>query len=380
MKLFIKQNLFFLVLSISTFAIFCSLLFLSFSYSDNTTDLLSKSESLFSEYNELITARDSLSHSENDYNTGLADLERISTKEKNLSNFLLYLLNENENLSSKWDSKSAESVNASLTRLFSRLRKKCSESNISLPSEDLQNSSTSPFSINPGNSANDSFGFSFSSYDGNWPSFSVEEARKIGVQSEIVKEIVNTLSFCTDENHTIQILSILREEVGEVDKLNISTDRIDLPEISSSFMRDVPGIDSFVFKVSLQIQTLSLRKFVNGLRPPFQIREISIQPIENIELSPATNTPFTPDPFNTQDTVNDRYIPIVSKVDSKVDLILEYITGAERNLGEIAEKVVSHPYLNTEIYFKWLTSSGNQDSISDTESFFNESINRKTVR
>ena len=145
-------------------------------------------------------------------------------------------------------------------------------------------------------------------------------------------------------------------------------------------MRDVPGIDSFVFKVSLQIQTLSLRKFVNGLRPPFQIREISIQPIENIELSPATNTPFTPDPFNTQDTVNDRYIPIVSKVDSKVDLILEYITGAERNLGEIAEKVVSHPYLNTEIYFKWLTSSGNQGSISDTESFFNESINRKTVR
>lgn len=380
MKLFIKQNLFFLVLSTSTFAIFCSLLFLSFSYSDNTTDLLSKSESLFSEYNELITARDSLSHSENDYNTALADLERISAKEKNLSNFLLYLLNENENLSSKWDSKSAESVNASLTRLFSRLRKKCSESNISLPSEDLQSSSTSPFSIKPGNSVNDSFGFSFSSYDGNWPSFSVEEARKIGVQSEIVKEIVNTLSFCTDENHTIQIQSILREEVGEVDKLNISTDRIDLPEISSSFMRDVPGIDSFVFKVSLQIQTLSLRKFVNGLRPPFQIREISIQPIENIELSSATNSSFTPDPFNTQDTVNDRYIPIVSKVDSKVDLILEYITGAERNLAEISEKVVSHPYLNTEIYFKWLTSSGNQDSISDTESFFNESINRKTVR
>ena len=94
MKLFIKQNLFFLVLSNFTFAIFFSLLYLSLSYSEKTTDLLSKSESLFSEYNELITTRDSLSHSENDYNTALVDLERISAKEKNLSNFLPYRLDK----------------------------------------------------------------------------------------------------------------------------------------------------------------------------------------------------------------------------------------------------------------------------------------------
>ena len=48
-----------------------------------------------------------------------------------------------------------------------------------------------------------------------WPSFSTQEARKLGVQTEIVKELVDYLSLSTDDNHSVAILSLQRESVGK---------------------------------------------------------------------------------------------------------------------------------------------------------------------
>ena len=65
------------------------------------------------------------------------DLEYLAGVEKEVSLFLKYIFNETENVSDEWTSKSAESVNASLTRLLPRLRKKCLGSNVILPKSDL---------------------------------------------------------------------------------------------------------------------------------------------------------------------------------------------------------------------------------------------------
>ena len=103
--------------------------------------LFKKAENTIKELSSINSDITELRHIESDYNEIQSDLKKLSLIEKDLSNFLSYLLNENENVGSKWSSKSAESVNAAITRLFSRLRKKCKNSFISLPksSSETQN-------------------------------------------------------------------------------------------------------------------------------------------------------------------------------------------------------------------------------------------------
>ena len=81
--------------------------------------------------------------------------------------------------------------------------------------------------------------------------------------------MVDSLSLSTDDNHSITILSLQRESVGEIDNANIGVDRIDASEISHDLLRDLNEIESYVFKLSIQTQTIPLRKLVNKLRPPF---------------------------------------------------------------------------------------------------------------
>jgi hypothetical protein len=146
MKSFFKQNLLYILLFTGASTIFIVLLALSFSYSEATEELISDINSLHVEKDDLTTNISSFGHIEIDHEASSSDLSKLASKEKDLLNFLNYLVNSKENVSSKWDSKSAESVNASLTRLFSRLRKKCKDSNIILPSDLSQVSDSSPFS------------------------------------------------------------------------------------------------------------------------------------------------------------------------------------------------------------------------------------------
>ena len=83
-----------------------------------------------------------------------------TTKDKEFSLFLKYIFNETENVSDEWTSKSAESVNASLTRLLPRLRKKCLGSNVILPKSDPSGSSSSLFQESVNNTEISDFGFS----------------------------------------------------------------------------------------------------------------------------------------------------------------------------------------------------------------------------
>ena len=98
-------------------------------------------------------------------------------------------------------------------------------------------------------------------------SFSTEEARYLGIQTEIVKELVDHLSLCTDANHTIEILSYIGKMLISRQG-HIGSDEIDISKVTNGLMRN-STVDSFVFTLSIQTQTIPLRKLVNKLRPPF---------------------------------------------------------------------------------------------------------------
>ena len=372
MKSFIKQNTLFIVINTISITLFFVLIYFSVDFSQRSEELLKKTENTKQDLSEINDDKKDLRHIISDYKEIQSDLKILSSNEKDLSNFLNYLVNEKENVGTKWANKSAESVNASITRLFSRLRKKCKNSFISLPQASNETPNSNLFQSSNFNKSDDLFGFAFSSYDGFWPSFSAEEARKLGVQSEIINELIDHLSMCTDANHTIEIVSIKREIVGQIDKDNIGEDVLDLTDIEPLLFRNLDEIDSFVFKLSLKTQTIPLRKLVNKLRPPFLLREILINPVEDNTENSFEQNSFTPDPFSTAAKPEDKFVPIVSKVDSQVEIIFEYIISSNRNLTDIFQLLSKHEYSNSEVLYNWLNQSGHEPLITEAKKYFND--------
>ena len=377
MKSFFKQNLLYILLSTFCVSIFVVLIYLSFKLSTNTDLLIDDAQSLNDDLNDIAQQITYFEHVENDITEANKDLNLLASNEKELSLFLRYIFNETENVSDKWSSKSAESVNAALTRLLPRLRKKCADSNIILPSSDLPDTSAGLFKNDESKGEDSSFGFSFESYDGFWPSFSTEEARSLGIQTEIVKEIVNYLSLSTDDNHSVAILALQRESVGEVDRSNIGGDAINVSEIRNDLLRDINEIESYIFKLSIQTQTVPLRKLFNKLRPPFLIREFNINPVEEQNVNEFQTAQSTPDPFSLEPSAEEKFLPIVSKVDSKVDLILEYVVSSNRNLDSLFSSLSHLDDAPSEILFEWLESAGHISLIEKAREIFNEKNNRQ---
>ena len=123
----------------------------------------------------------------------------------------------------KWVDKTPESVNADITRLFTTLRfpLHCFRGRTSSESS---NSPTIGFG-NPNKMPENNYGFGFSAYDGFWPSFSKEEAKSIGVQAKIIKELVEFITQSAGESKGLSIIEILRESAGTVDQSHIEDDQ-----------------------------------------------------------------------------------------------------------------------------------------------------------
>ena len=159
MKSFFKQNLLYILLSTLCVSIFIVLVYLSFKLSTSTEILMDDAQNLNDDLYDITQQISYFDHVESDIIQVNEDLSYLANTEKELLLFLNYIFNEPENVFDKWSSKSAESVNASLTRLLPRLRKKCSESNIILPSSDLAESSAGLFQNNTPKSEESNFGF-----------------------------------------------------------------------------------------------------------------------------------------------------------------------------------------------------------------------------
>ena len=128
-------------------------------------------------------------------------------------------INARENHFEKWTDKTPESVNADITRLFTTLRSRCAAAEVGLPAG-ASKSPTIGFGENNAKPKNN-YGFGFSSYDGFWPSFTSEEAKILGIQAKIVKELVEFITQSSTDSQSLSIVEILREPAGKIDTNHI---------------------------------------------------------------------------------------------------------------------------------------------------------------
>ena len=376
MKSLFKQN-FLIIFSSLVFLIIFSGLFYYLSLLQNQGELLisdirNKEDSI----SDSKLSISGLNHISSDLNFAQSDLYNLAETEKTLNNFWDDVLNKRENISLNWKKKSAESVNASLTRMFSRWRQSCRKDNVAMPSNENL-STNSSFLDESAPSSIDNYGFAFSSYDGSWPSFSVEEAQQLGIQTEIINEIINALCYSTDGNHSVSIVSLKRENAGQIDNGNIGVDKLRANDIAPFLLRQNQGISSYAFEIVLQCQTYSVRKFLNLLRPPFMIRKLSLTPFEESDGFSNTGFAENPNPFSTEPSAaiggtSDQFLPIVSQVDSRATILVEYVTNIDKSISILHQTKNIWTGANPNIYIDWLKKSGNADLVEVAQKLFDK--------
>ena len=216
------------------------------------------------------------------------------------------------------------------------------------------------------------FGFGFSSYDGFWPSFNPEEANIIGVQAKIIKEIVEILTQSVTESESLSLVEILREYAGEVDLKYIKNDQLNLSTEQQLLLRTKGKIESLVFKVSIKGQSIHARTFINQLRPPFMLRNISVKRDILIEETPQEDLNFIPNPFgNSGDQTpipKSKSSPIVKDVNSEFIFLIEYVTKVSNNFDILFENKTIWENAEEDYLVEFLTDSGNSDIIEDAKS------------
>jgi len=376
MKSLFKQN-FLIIFSFLVFLIIFSGLFYYLSLLQNQGELLiSDIRNNEDSINDSKLSISGLNHISSDLNFAQSDLNNLAEIEKTLNNFWDDVLNKRENISLNWKNKSAESVNASLTRMFSRWRQSCRKDNVAMPSNENL-SANSSFLDESSPSSIDNYGFAFSSYDGSWPSFSVEEAQQLGIQIEIINEIISALCYSTDGNHSISIVSLKRENAGQIDNGNIGVDKLRVNDVSPFLLRQNQGISSYAFEIVLQCQTYSVRKFLNLLRPPFMIRKLSLTPFEENDGFSSSGFAENPNPFSTEPSAaiggtSDQFLPIVSQVDSRATILVEYVTNIDKSISILHQTKNIWSGANPNIYIDWLKKSGNADLVEVAQKLFDK--------
>ena len=233
---FVRQNKTFILCIIFLSTVFGILQFLSCS-SENNLEQLNRSISKIGLKSSISEELNLFNGLDRDYELSTQDLQNLSQIEKEQQRFWKNILNPTENIFINWKKKTPESINADLTRMYTNLRDLCSV--------------TMWFSLNkiipklfgfgnPQEDNNEKYGFGFSTYDGFWPSFTVKEAKDIGIQSKIISNLVEYVADSSDENYGIQLIRILRESVGNEDAKHIAGDSLNISNLErkvSSFLK-----------------------------------------------------------------------------------------------------------------------------------------------
>ena len=296
---------------------------------------------------------------ERDSALALKDLQKMADLEKSQRVFWNDVLNENENIFINWKKRSPEGVNADIIKLFTSLRNQCTSSFVVMPVKSSQNVG---FGLGE-NTPKAEYGFGFSSYDGFWPSFTEEEAKLLGIQGKIVKELIGYLCSSSEEKHPIELFEVKREPVGKVDKKNIRESELNLTRSSPFLLRSKLNVSSYAFELKFKSHTSHARKFLNQLRPPFLLRNLVVK---RISEEPNQGSGFTPTlPGFEMDAPSDpdTPLPIVTDVISEFTVLIEYVTSGKKGL----ESLLNNEFLiergDYEIFEKFLKNAGNPEMI-----------------
>ncbi len=284
----------------------------------------------------------------------IEDLQALAKIEKEQHRFWNTILNSSQNIYSEWKTKSPESINADITRLYSNLNDTCKNNNVYF--EQNENIAVNIFG-NTKETVEKKYGFGLSSYDGFWPSFSKEEAQLLGIQSKIIASLVEFLAESSDSKHKITLIGLFRESVGKEDSQHIASDILPALKTKNKLIRFNDGIKSFAFLIKFKSHTSHARSFINQLRPPFLLRDLIISRSEN--ASTATTGITEPNRFTNEAQIKQQPLPIVQNVDSVFTLLIEYVYEVDRDFETFITGFLEKEKINEETISKILELSGN---------------------
>ena len=363
---FIKSNKAFTILMVVFCSSFILFQFISCSKSvdiETTQNLISKESKSIKNLEQELLLYDGL---QNEIDAGKNDLIELSKIEKKQTRFWDNILNIEENIYFNAKDKSSESINADLTKLYSRLRGNCEANNI-IFEQVTSNNAFSGFG-EPTQDAETKYGFGLSSYDGFWPSFSKTEAKLLGVQGEIISTMIEYLGNSSDEKYAITLLGISREPVGNEDAQHIGDDKLTEPNYQHKLVRYDDKIKSYAFSISFQSHTSHARSFINQLRSPFLVRDFKVTRSPGVD--DLVNTVDEISPFGEKTVQLSQQLPIVKDVESRFTLLIEYVYKTDRDFEKFVTEKFSELNVDEDILKLFFEETGNAMQLAKIQKNF----------
>ena len=318
-----KEKLFFATLALSI-VVLSVLLFLNYSKSNQLKELTDKRiliEEEIRDVEEILFIDSSL---ESDIALASVELDNLIRSIKKQRSIWSDFTDKNTNLSLSQSSLSPSNVNANLVRLYTSLSTRCRDNGVVLSSN---LTSQPPDSLS--SETESMFGFALSSYIGFWPSFSKIEANQLDIQSKIIKQMIDALVTSTTQDQLIELKHIRRESVGSTDEKYIGKDLIRLPD-ANFLLRKKGFIDTLCFEICFVGRTEHARSFINQLSPPFSVRRISVNRIEDIEETSN---------IGNDSIGNDNIIPIIRDIKSSFVIQIEYVLNVHFDKNKLINSV-----------------------------------------
>ena len=171
--------------------------------------------------------------------------------------------------------------------------------------------------------------FGFSKYDGQWPSFEIEEAREIYKQKQIIKQLLDILVTVKGNypKQPLELLSVKREPVGREDSKKKDRETLTVDEsLGNALVKRADKIDTYVFRLELLGRTTTLRDFIADMEPPFIVSDLKVHRAEGgiKEIMPFEDNP-QPFEFEPALPAMASRDPIISDVNSRFVLTIEYL-------------------------------------------------------
>jgi len=354
---FVKNNMAFLILSGVFGLLFLTLLIFSFFLSGSKDDAQSDIDEIRTDITNLHNQKLPYAGLEHDLKLAAADLDELASIERAQNRLWNSVLSPETNIAINWKPKSEEVITSTLIRQFTRLRNLCREKNVALPGN-RDTGSSSPFGEQPEEDAND-FGFGMTAYDGNWPNFSNKEAQLLGIQIEIIKELVGYVCETVTDEHSAELVHLTRESVGRTDELNIGPDRVDLSAVKSVLLKSHVEVESQCFEVCFIGHTSHARTFLNSLRPPYFLRNLIVERESTPNTFSATPS-FGPGFSDGNPAADESEVPVVENVRSKFTFLIEYVTSVNRNPDEFFRTAVRKDNFDEELLGEFLLKAGHE--------------------
>ena len=322
-----------LILFTVNFIIFCSLLVWSIITNNKLTEDLDKLDSLSQQSEQL---EGTILHSkiiEHDLAESISQHEQAISLIRDTVNFKEDLINEQENLISKYKNKSVSAINGEINRLLPSLRKRCESSEVAMVG--LGQSAENSFTFEDNSENSNQYGFGFSAYDGFWPNFDKSEANLLGLQSAVIKEIIDFVATAANGS-SLKLISIKREAVGKTDEKYIGNEKLE--SIKNKVFGNLDNVQSLVFEIQFQGKTNQARTFFNQLRPPYCLVKFSSLR-KTKEKSNEQDDSFIS--FSKVDKKTD-ILPIIHDIDSQFTFLFEYIYEIDYSSQKLVQILEDH--------------------------------------